>query len=77
MKTSLIIDDSLFKEAKREAERENKTLSETISYWARVGRNYLKKSKKSPKKLKTVNVGRPLISLKSRREWMDILDSLD
>ena len=36
MKTSLTIEDSLFKAAKKEADRLGKTVSEMISLWARV-----------------------------------------
>jgi len=75
MKTSLIIEDSLFKAAKREAEKMGKTISETISLWARVGRETLLKRKKIQTSLKTVNLGGPAkIDLSSRRDWMDELE---
>jgi hypothetical protein len=39
MKTSLILEDSLFDDAKREAQRAGKTISQTINEWSCAGRN--------------------------------------
>ncbi len=76
MKTSLNIEDSLFKAAQNEAHQSGKTLSETIGTWARVGRDFLSAKKKKPdiSKLKTMDLGPPLIDINCRREWMDALD---
>ena len=76
MKTSLTIEDSLFKAAQQESQRKNQTLSQTISYWARVGREALKLKKKSaPRRFKAVDLGGTArIELSSRRHWMDTLD---
>ncbi|MBI1869565.1 MAG: hypothetical protein HYS07_00050 [Chlamydiae bacterium] len=76
MKTSLIIEDRLFRAAQKEAHREGKTLSETISFWARVGWESLRRSKHHPRHpVKPVDLGGPSsINLKSRRDWMDLLD---
>ena len=76
MKTSLVIEDSLFKAAREESLKGSKTISETISYWARIGREALKKSKMNPaRSLKTVDLGgAALVDLNSRRDWMDVLD---
>jgi len=77
MKTSLVIEDSLFREAEKHAQREKKTLSEVISYWARLGRDLLRQQKKARgKKLCSLDLGGPAsIDINSRREWMDLLDS--
>ena len=76
MKTSLVLEDSLFREAKKEAERHRKTVSEVISGWARLGRNVLKREKRETRPvLKSVDLGGPAsIDLNSRRDWMDLLD---
>ena len=77
MKTSLIIDDRLFREARKEAQKTGKTLSEMISHWARIGWETLRKSRSRPTKgeFKAVNLGGPSkIDLRSRRDWMDTLD---
>lgn len=77
MKTSLNIEDSIFEAAQQEALKSHKTVSELISYWARVGREMLRKQLKARKKqLKPVNLGGPAqIDINSRRDWMDLLDS--
>ncbi len=76
MKTSLILEDSLFREAKKEAERERKTLSEVISHWARLGRDVLKRKKAGGRPaLKSVDLGGPAsVDLNSRRDWIDTLE---
>lgn len=75
MKTSLNLDDYLFKAAKKEMQKTGKTLSETISLWARLGLEHLLKQKpQSGKKLKTVDLGGPaMLDLSSRRDWRDLL----
>lgn len=75
MKTSLNIDDRLFKAARREAQKSGKNLSETITAWARIGQQALKRRGRGGRKLRTVNLGGPSsIDLSSRRDWMDSLD---
>ena len=77
MKTSLLIEDSLFREAKKEAEKQRRTLSEVISEWARLGRDVLKKArlKKGPGRLRSVDLGGSAsVDLNSRRDWMDLLE---
>jgi hypothetical protein len=75
MKTSLIIEDSLFKAAKEEADRLGKTVSEMISLWARAGREIMRKPPRRSSKLKTVDLGGPSrIDLSSRKEWMEELE---
>lgn len=75
MKTSLVIEDSIFRAAQQEAQRSNKTLSETISYWARLGWEALRKRKPPSRKIRPVNLGgKAKINLASRKAWMDELD---
>lgn len=75
MKTSLIIEDELFVAAKKEAAKSGKTLSEVISYWARLGRDSLKAKKAKPPEFKAVDLGGPAsIDLTNRRAWMETLD---
>ena len=75
MKTSLILEDRLFREARKEAQARGKTISETISHWARVGWETLKKGQKGRRRLKAVDLGGPaLVDLSSRRDWMDTLN---
>ena len=76
MKTSLVIDDRLYAEAQREARATGKTLSETISEWARLGRRVAKEQRKKKRgHYSPVNLGSPQLDLTSRRDWMDLLDS--
>ncbi len=75
MKTSLLIEDGLFRAAKKEAQKRKKTLSEIISFWARVGRQMLSKQKTKFKALKAVDLGGPSsVDINSRRDWMDTLE---
>lgn len=77
MKTSLNIENRLFLVAKHEAERKKSTVSELISYWARVGYETLKKEQKNnkPKKHLTADLGgEASIDLSSRRIWLDEID---
>lgn len=77
MKTSLIIDDRVFQAARREAERQGKTVSQLISEWARIGLETLRKvTRLRRRKLRTVNLGRPAkINLNSRSDWMEELET--
>lgn len=38
MRVTIRIDDELYKEAKRSAEAENRTVSSQITYWVRIGK---------------------------------------
>lgn len=77
MKTSLNIEDSIFKAARREAERLGKTVSEVVSYWARVGRETLtKRGRQQLRKVPAVDLGGPAsVNLNARRDWMESLES--
>lgn len=76
MKTSLVLDDRLFRAARQEAQRNGKTLSETISHWARVGWEALRRERTTRRTtFHAVDLGgAAAIDLHSRRDWMDTLD---
>lgn len=76
MKTSLNLEDELFQAAKKEAAKSGRTLSEVVSYWARLGRDSLKAAAKArPKDFKPVDLGGPAtVDLTNRRAWMEALD---
>ena len=76
MKTSLIIDDRVFEEAKKEADKSGKTISEVISKWAQLGRDVVKQAQKNqrPKEFKAKDLGVPQIDLSSRKDWMEELE---
>lgn len=77
MKTSLNIDDVIFKAAQKASQQSGKTISETISDWARVGRESLTRQKKLRRRaVPPVNLGGvSRIDLTCRRDWMDLLES--
>ena len=77
MKTSLNIEGSLFQAAQKEAQKQGRTLSETISLWARIGRDTLVRKKRLTKQpFHPADLGgNARIDLASRRDWMDTLDS--
>ena len=75
MKTSLVLDDRVFEEAKKESLKTGKTISEIISEWAAIGRDQWKKLKgKKKKTFKPLDLGGQNIDLTSRKEWMEDLD---
>ena len=73
MKTSLIIDDRVFEEAKMESARSGKSISEVISLWASLGREAWR-AKKPNKKFEPLDLGEEKLDLSSRKDWMDALD---
>jgi len=74
VKTSLNIDDSLYEDAKKASARTGKTLSDTISQWARLGRNLERRRGRQKPKLAPADLGRPLMNIDSRDALMDSLD---
>ena len=75
MKTSLILDDRVFEEAKKEAHKSGRSLSEVVSQWAALGREVWKNKKVlNPKKFKPLDLGSEKVDLASRKEWMEDLD---
>jgi hypothetical protein len=75
MKTSLVLDDRVFEEAKKESLKTGKTVSEIISEWAAIGRDHWKKlNGKKAKTFKPLDLGGQKVDLTSRKEWMEELD---
>jgi len=75
MKTSLVLDDRVFEEAKKESLKTGKSVSEIISEWASIGRDQWKKLRgKKTKRFKPLDLGEQKIDLISRKEWMEDLD---
>ncbi len=75
MKTSLIIDDRVFADAKKESLKTGKAVSEVISQWAAIGRDVWRKSKTQPaKKFVPIDLGTEKVDLTNRKEWMEDLD---
>ncbi len=75
MKTSLIIEDKVFKEAQKEAIETGKTVSQIITFWATLGKEYLKiKQKDKKKSFKPLQLGEPKLDLSSRKNWMEELE---
>ena len=76
MKTSLVIDDKVFQEAKKEASKTGKTISEVISLWARVGREeWMKRKRESGSEFRPVNLGELQLDLSNRKNWMEELEN--
>ncbi len=74
MKTSLIIDDRVYEDAKKESATTGKSLSEVISQWAALGRGLWKKQKGKSSAFKPINMGEQKVDFSSRKEWMETLD---
>lgn len=75
MKTSLILDDRVFEEAKKEATKSGRSISEIVSQWAALGRDVWRQRKsQSAKTFKPLNLGAEKIDLTTRKEWMETLD---
>jgi hypothetical protein len=75
VKTSLILDDRVFEEAKKEANKTGRSISEIVSQWAALGREVWRQRKgQSPKRFKPLDLGAERIDLTNRKEWMEDLD---
>lgn len=75
MKTSLILDDRVFEDAKKESARSGQSISDIISQWAALGREVWRQKKtKSSKKFKPLILGEEKVDLISRKDWMEALD---
>jgi hypothetical protein len=76
MKTSLNIDDFVFKTARKEALKNKSTVGEVISLWARMGLESLKKNAKAKVPVfKPADLGGVArLDLHNRRDWLDALD---
>jgi hypothetical protein len=75
MKTSLVLDERVFEDAKKESLRTGKAISEIISSWASIGRDVWKQNKKkTPKTFQPLHLGEEKIDLTNRKDWMEELD---
>jgi hypothetical protein len=75
MKTSLQLDDALFQAAVAEARRTGRTISETVSTWARLGQQAERAEADIRRPVPSLELGGPAtVDLSSRRDWMDALD---
>lgn len=75
MKTSLILDDRVFEDAKKESHKTGRAISEIISSWASLGRDVWRQKKgKAPKPFKPLNLGQEKVDLTNRKDWMGELD---
>lgn len=75
MKTSLILDDRVYEDAKKESHKTGKAISEIISSWASLGRDvWRQKKRKSSKPFQPLNLGEEKIDLTNRKDWMGELD---
>lgn len=79
MKTSLILDDRVFEDAKKESHKTGRAISEIISSWASLGRDVWRQKKvKTNKQFKPLNLGEEKIDLTNRKDWMgDLEDDRD
>ena len=75
MKTSLILDDRVFEEAKKESNKTGRSISEVVSQWAAMGRDVWRQKKgQAVKKFKPLDLGAERIDLTNRKEWMGELE---
>ena len=75
MKTSLILDDRVFEDAKKESHKTGRAISEIISSWASLGRDVWRQKKgKVSKSFKPLNLGVEKVDLTNRKDWMGELD---
>ncbi len=75
MRTTLVIDADLFRELKRRAAEENRTLSEVTQEVLRRGLATLKPVRRpKPTRLPTFPMGKPLVDLADRNQLFDVLD---
>lgn len=80
MKTSLNLEDSLYRAAQAEARRSGKSVSQTISEWARAGREFLlrdREKRKKPTLTAAENCGELILDVSSRKHWMEVLDRIE
>lgn len=75
MKTSLILDERVFEEAKKESMKSGKSISEVVSHWASLGRDiWLQQKKQKSKKFKPVDLGSEKVNITNRKDWMEDLE---
>lgn len=74
MRTTLIIDDELFRRLKRLAAQENRTLSEITQEVLRRGLQQPGKPRRGAVKLPAFRMGRPLVDVADRDQLYEVLD---
>jgi hypothetical protein len=75
VKTSLNLDDSVYEDARKASKKSGRSLSETISEWARLGRNLERaRTRDRNPRLFPVDLGEPLIDFDQRSAVTDALD---
>jgi plasmid stability protein len=75
MRTTLVIDDELFRRLKQRAAAEKRTLSDVTQEVLRRGlRADTRKRKRAPVKLPTFTMGRPLVDVADRDQLYEVLD---
>ena len=75
MRTTLVIDDELFRELKRRALEENRTLSDLTQEVLRRGLEGRKPPRRSPRvKLPSFAMGSPKVDLADRDQLYEVLD---
>jgi hypothetical protein len=75
MRTTLVIDDALFRELKRRAVEQNRTLSDVTQDALRRGLAVAtSRRRKKPGRLPTFAMGRPRVDLADRNQLYDVLD---
>jgi hypothetical protein len=75
MRTTLVIDDDLFRELKRQAADERRTLSEVTQEVIRRGLAH-RRSPAAPRrvKLRSFSMGKPTVDLADRDQVLDVFD---
>jgi len=75
MRTTLVIDDALFRELKRRAAEQNRTLSDVTQDVLRRGLAVATPlRRRKPGRLPTFAMGRPRVDLADRNQRYDVLD---
>ena len=75
MRTTLVIDDHLFRELKRRAAEENRTLSEVTQEALRRGLIRGKTARRARRaRLVSFSMGKPRVDLADRDQLYDVLD---
>lgn len=75
MRTTLVIDDALFRELKRRAAEENRTLSEVTQEALRRGLARPQRPRPTGRvRLPSFSMGRPRVDLADRDQLYDLLD---
>lgn len=75
MRTTLVIDEELFRELRRRAAEEGRTLSEVTQEALRRGLAP-RETRRRPKRVKlpSFHMGKPLVDLADRNQLYDVLD---